>query len=237
MKATDVEFRFRGLLIGAIFWISFLLYAIDHKNVTERAVEAAVNDPVNSTMLLHTVFWIAAALAALAALLRTWASALLTKEVVHDTRLHSERLVADGPYRFTRNPLYLGTNLLAVAFAPLASLSGAVVMIAAIVFLNYRLIFREESQLAKEQGAAFGEFCARVPRLWPALTPRVAAGGRRPDWASGFASESYFWAFALGEAWFAATLRMRGFVIATAIGVALLFALGWIATRRKTATT
>jgi len=168
-----------------------------------------------------------------AALLRTWASALLSKEVVHDRELHSDRLVADGPYRFTRNPLYLGTDLLAVAFAPLASLSGAIVMIAAITVFNYRLIFREESQLAKQQGEAFREFCARVPRLWPALRPRVPGAGRSPDWGSGLASESFFWAFAIGEASFAATLRMQSFVIATAIGMALLLVLAWIARRRR----
>src|ERR1051326_3802331 len=236
MRATDFEFRFRGLIIGAIFWFSFFLYTIDHKNVTQRFVEAMGRGAVSSAALAHTVFGIATVLAAFAALLRTWASALLTKEVVHDLRLHSDRLVADGPYRFTRNPLYLGTDLLAVAFAPLASLSGALLMIAAITLFNYRLILREESQLVKQQGKAFQEFCARVPRLWPALRPRIPVSGRRPDWASGFASESYFWAFAIGEAWFAVTLNMRMFVIATVVGTALLVALGWIAARRNSAT-
>ena len=50
----------------------------------------------------------------LAGLLRTWAAAYLHSDVVHDLKLHSEKLVADGPYRFMRNPLYLGSLMLTI---------------------------------------------------------------------------------------------------------------------------
>ena len=48
-----------------------------------------------------------AALVFVAALLRTWATAYLRTEIVHDAPQHAEALVADGPYRYVRNPLYL----------------------------------------------------------------------------------------------------------------------------------
>ena len=37
----------------------------------------------------------------------------MSSSVVHDPRVHDSRLVADGPYRYLRNPLYLGDVLVA----------------------------------------------------------------------------------------------------------------------------
>src|SRR5262250_2812371 len=48
-----------------------------------------------------------AALLGVAAMLRTWASAYLHAEVVYASEVKTEALVADGPYRRVRNPLYL----------------------------------------------------------------------------------------------------------------------------------
>ncbi len=60
----------------------------------------------------------------LAAALRTWGAAYLRTEVVHDTAQHSEALVADGPFRYTRNPLYLANLPMAAGIGVLASCSG-----------------------------------------------------------------------------------------------------------------
>jgi protein-S-isoprenylcysteine O-methyltransferase Ste14 len=40
----------------------------------------------------------------LAAMIRTWGAAYLRTDVVHDTAQHSKALVADGPFRYVRNP-------------------------------------------------------------------------------------------------------------------------------------
>lgn len=40
-----------------------------------------------------------------AAEIRTWATAYLGSEIVFDLNLHTNRLVADGPYRYVGNPL------------------------------------------------------------------------------------------------------------------------------------
>ena len=53
MKATDFEFRFRGLIIGVIFWAGFALYGIDRKNVAERAMELMGNGAANSAAARH----------------------------------------------------------------------------------------------------------------------------------------------------------------------------------------
>ena len=60
-------------------------------------------------MFARIVIVAGALLVFLAAGLRTWGAAYLRTEVVHDTAQHSEALVADGPFRYTRNPLYLAS--------------------------------------------------------------------------------------------------------------------------------
>ena len=66
-----------------------------------------------------------------AAVLRTWASAYLRTEVVHDTSQHSKALVADGPFRFTRNPLYLANVPMAAGIGLLSSRLGWLFLVAA----------------------------------------------------------------------------------------------------------
>ena len=58
-------------------------------------------------MFARIVIVAGALLVFLGAGLRTWGAAYLRTEVVHDTAQHSQALVADGPFRYTRNPLYL----------------------------------------------------------------------------------------------------------------------------------
>jgi phospholipid methyltransferase len=148
-------------------------------------------------------------LTAAAAALRTWASAYLRTTVVKDQALHADRLVADGPYRHLRNPLYLGTVLLAVCFGLMASRLGFVVIVGGLLVVVLRLIGREEAALSRTQGAAYAEYVARVPRLWPALAPRVPASGARPEWRQAISGELMMWAFALGAGAFAVTLDRR----------------------------
>ena len=125
---------------------------------------------------MQAILALGAALAVLAALVRTWAAAYLQSEVVHDTNIHIEGLVADGPYRYVRNPLYLGGVLFAVGFAMTASRLGFVVIVGGLTLFYYRLIAREESLLRETQGESYRQFLTLVPRLVPSLSPRVAAG-------------------------------------------------------------
>ena len=234
MKATAIEFKLRGLWIGLIFWMGFALYTVDHVNLGQVIIEFVVRLTNASGLLVaHCLFALAAVLAALAALLRTWATSYLSKEVVHNSQMYSDVVVADGPYRYTRNPLYLGTDLLALSMAPMASRLGAAVIVLGIVVFNYRLILREEAGLEAEQGEGYRSLVRSVPRLIPALSPRLPAGGKRADWKSGFLGESYFWAFALGEICFAISLKMSVLAASIAISIALLMIASWQASRKK----
>ena len=93
-------------------------------------------------------------------------------------------LTRTGPYAYTRNPLYLGSTLIAFGFA-LAAGSMIVFTALAILFLAiYLPTIRSEEVYLREHFAGFDEYAAEVPRLIPRLTPATfpgnenASGGR-----------------------------------------------------------
>ena len=92
----------------------------------------------------------------------------------------------------------------------------------------YRLISREEESLLKTQGESYRVYCQAVPRFWPALTPRVAAGNRRPHWPQAFGGESFVWIFGLAELLVAITLRPLAALIVFPLG----FLAHFVITRR-----
>lgn len=223
MRATDFEFRHRFWFIALIFWVSFSAYYLDPRNVgaaLARLISGGGLDTVAGQRALHGVFWVAALIVGLAAWVRTWASAYLASERVHDPNLRTEGVVADGPYRHLRNPLYLGNLLLALAMGlTMSRLGMALVLIGHGVFLA-RLIGREEGELMATQGESYRAYLAAVPSLWPSLRPRVPAGGLAPRWGQAFAGETFIWLLFAGLAWFAVTLNGRAIWVVAAVGMA-----------------
>ncbi len=224
MRATDFEFRYRFWLITAVFFIAFWCYRFDPVNagaaVAGRLAGHALQlDGAADRHLLQGVFAAAAALALLAGLVRTWGAAYLRSNVVHDPSLRLEGVVADGPYRHVRNPLYLGTVLLGVGFGFLASRAGFLVLALGLTLFTYRLVRREESALLATQGEDYRRFVDAVPRFVPSLRPRLPAGGMKPRWGQAWLGEAPMWLLALSVAAFAATLNFT--VFRTMIAVAL----------------
>jgi protein-S-isoprenylcysteine O-methyltransferase Ste14 len=79
-------------------------------------------------------------------------------------------LTVTGPYAFTRNPLYLGSMLIAFGFA-LASRSIWIAIALAVLFtLIYIPVIRGEEQFLREKFPGFDAYASRVPRLLPRLT-------------------------------------------------------------------
>lgn len=77
----------------------------------------------------------------------------------------STRLVLDGPYRFTRNPMYLGMVALLLGLAVLlGSLSPFVVPLLFALFIQARFIVPEEAMLERLFGAEYVAFKGRVRR-------------------------------------------------------------------------
>lgn len=221
LVASDMEYRFRVWVIAAIFFAAFELSWWDHVSAATALARLLMLGAGNAHTAETLIFAVGAAATLGAAALRTWAAAYMRSDVVHDPRVHDSRLVADGPYRYVRNPLYLGTILMAFGIAFAASRSGFVVLVSAITIFQYRLTLREEQALEATQGEDYRRYLATVPRLIPSLRPRVAAGAMRPHWGQAIGGELFMWAFALVYVLFAATgsvrLLMWGCIAATAM--------------------
>lgn len=222
MKATNWEFTNRALFFGLIFGSSFPLYFLDHQNSTAAFASwlgsQLQKDP---DLVARLLFALAAALLIVAALIRTWASAYLRAGVVYAAELKTESLVADGPYRWVRNPLYFANLLMVIAMGAMMSRLGFFVAVAAMLVFCYRLILREEAELQADQGEQYAGYRKKVPRLWPSLWPHIASAGRQARWADGFKAESWYWGFAAALAAFAMTLRLKLFFTILAASLVL----------------
>jgi protein-S-isoprenylcysteine O-methyltransferase Ste14 len=224
-RATEFEFRNRFWIISGTFCLGFSCSIWDHQIVSvaiARMIVGGLNSPL-ALGWMRVILALGALIVTLAALVRSWAAAYLHSSVVHDTELHSDRLVADGPYRRLRNPLYLGNILLAVGVGLMASRPGFVFLVAATVLYVYRLILREEASLLESQGESYRRYFETVPRLWPSLRPRVPGSGARPNWADGIFGETFMWSIAIGMAVLDVTLRVLHFWIIMSAGFAVYF--------------
>lgn len=88
----------------------------------------------------------------------------------------NRELTQTGPYAHTRNPLYLGSMLIAFGFA-FALLSWSVALILAIGFLLiYVPVIASEERFLRSTFPGFDSYCGRVPRLIPRITPAAPSG-------------------------------------------------------------
>ena len=199
---------------------AFLAYIIDHQNsgvaignwLTGLLATQATSSSYRLVFALGTVVLV------LAACIPTWGTSYLQAEVMRDARVHTERLLADGPYRYVRNPLYFGNILLGLGL--MASRIGFLILSIGLTVFVLRLILREESELQRGQGDLYRRYCAAVPRLLPSLTARVPPARSAPRWGQAFRAEMMYWLRALSMAVYAFTLRLRPFWAVCAIAIA-----------------
>jgi protein-S-isoprenylcysteine O-methyltransferase Ste14 len=81
----------------------------------------------------------------------------------------NEQLTTSGPYAYTRNPLYLGSFIIALGFAVAArSLWVAAVLVLMLLAIYLPVILSEEDFL-RQRFHEFEEYARTVPRLFPRL--------------------------------------------------------------------
>ena len=87
----------------------------------------------------------------------------------------NEVLTTTGPYAYTRNPLYLGSLVLAFGFV-LAARSWWIALIVVLLFFAiYLPVIRSEEEFLRSQFPEFDEYQRNVPRLFPRLRPSVSS--------------------------------------------------------------
>ncbi len=86
--------------------------------------------------------------------------------------IKNDKLTTSGPYAFVRNPLYLGTFLIALGFVIVlkTSFMGATLMIA-LGIMYYRTVKDEQGMLTAKFGDAYRDYCQKVPAMIPCLIP------------------------------------------------------------------
>jgi protein-S-isoprenylcysteine O-methyltransferase Ste14 len=88
----------------------------------------------------------------------------------------NRELTVTGPYAHTRNPLYLGSMLIAAGFA-VALLSWPVALVLALGFaVIYVPVIASEERFLRATFPTFDPYCQLVPRLIPRLTPGRHSG-------------------------------------------------------------
>jgi hypothetical protein len=91
----------------------------------------------------------------------------------------NSELTITGPYAHVRNPLYLGSILIAAGFGvALMSLPFAIAL-AVFFLLIYVPVIASEEAFLRDSFLEFEWYCARVPRLIPRITPARAPDGPR----------------------------------------------------------
>jgi protein-S-isoprenylcysteine O-methyltransferase Ste14 len=189
MGATKIEFRLRMvILVTAVclgFWAPWieiwglgpripLMEWLAHELTRMGLLPFAVAAPV--------VIVLASLIAAMGVVLRVWGTAYLGYGTVHHEQMQAGAVMADGPYRYLRNPLYAGGWCMMAAMAFLMPSSGALVSMTLITVFFLRLILGEEAFLAGQLGEPYREYLRAVPRLFPRLRAGLPPAGHKPHW-------------------------------------------------------
>ena len=80
-------------------------------------------------------------------------------------------LTRTGPYAYTRNPLYLGSMLIAFGFAVAAGRLWLGLLLVGLFLAIYWPTILSEEDFLRGEFAGFNEYARAVPRLLPRLTP------------------------------------------------------------------
>jgi len=90
--------------------------------------------------------------------LRAWAAGCLAK---------NRELASGGPYAYVRNPLYIGTMLVATGLVVAARSPLLAVVTAAVFLMVYLPVIQLEEQHLRRLFPEYAAYAERVPALWP----------------------------------------------------------------------
>lgn len=180
---------FAGFIIGA-----FVSFASHHAYVPAYHELGSYLGPQGAQWVLM----FAALCAAICYALRVWGSSYLRAGIVWNASARTDSLLVAGPFRYVRNPLYVGNAFLAVGVGLMAPLVGFGIIVIGNLLFVAALAGHEETALSAVYGERFREYAARVPSLIPRLVPAPAGGDARPSLAQGLLAEVFTAALLIG---------------------------------------
>jgi protein-S-isoprenylcysteine O-methyltransferase Ste14 len=194
-------YRNRGPLIGAIYGCGFFLGYLQFGSAP--AAPAAVTWGLHwGAWGVYSLFWAGIQVALLGWLVRFLGTAYLRGDVVFAADVQRDRLIVAGPFSFTRNPLYLGNDLLALGLGLYAPPVGFAIIALGNIIFGIILAGEEQQQLLKQYGAEYVAYSKAVPPFLPRLMPAKFPVNATvtPSWRNAFRTESWALALALAPA-------------------------------------
>jgi len=160
------RFHIIALSLFAPFWFGgIILYIIIPGWITFLSIP--LPDWFRLIMVGVTALCIPVILWGYRALGRNWVHALEPSKFL---RRKKETLVTSGPYRYVRNPIYLGSFTFIIALALVAANWLLLVPALVLITIIYAQIGNEERMLIEKFGDRYREYMKRTPRLIPKLT-------------------------------------------------------------------
>jgi len=201
MGATKLEFRFRVAIIAVVITLGFWAPWIEAWRIGGRtplwawlAFKLTRLGLLRFAAAVPAVLVAASLIATLSVVLRVWGTAWMGTFAVLDGRMQAGVMVADGPYRFVRNPLYLGSWFMFAAMAFVMPPTGALFTMLLLTPFLLRLILGEEAFLTHQLGQPYKDYQQAVPRLIPRLRTKlwpevIRPSGCKPQWLRAILSE------------------------------------------------
>ncbi|MGO9318180.1 MAG: methyltransferase family protein [Terracidiphilus sp.] len=201
MRATKIEFRLRMIIMTLIVFLGFWAPWTGNWGQGYRTpLWAWLAFTLNRTGLVSIavatplVIVVATLISLKGVVLRIWGTACLGYDTVHHQQMQAGSVMADGPYRYVRNPLYIGSWCMMAAMSLLMPPSGALITMTLMSVFFLRLILAEEAFLAAQLGQPCQDYLRAVPRFFPSLrkifsraTPQPT--GRKPQWIHALTTE------------------------------------------------
>jgi protein-S-isoprenylcysteine O-methyltransferase Ste14 len=184
-----------AIIVAAIslgFWAPWIeAWGIGHRvSLLEwLALQISRTGLLRFTVATPVVIVVAALIAAAGAALRIWGTAYLGASTVNSLEMKAGTVMADGPYRYVRNPLYLGLWLMVAAMSFIMSPTGALFTMAVLTVFLLRLILAEEAFLAPRLGEPYRAYLLAVPRLFPRLRTNLPSAHHAADWGRSVLAE------------------------------------------------
>lgn len=199
MLASAIEFRLRMLIqiviVAVGYWAPWIKW-INAWDLGKRvstlewlALELSRGGLMSFASATPMVIVLASLIAGLGMVLRVWGTAHLGYATVHHGEMQAGTVMTAGPYRYLRNPLYLGGWFMMIGVSMLMPPTGALFTIVLIGVFYLRLILGEEAYLAGKLGEPYQQYQRSVPRLFPRLPANLPKGEAKPRWMAAIFTE------------------------------------------------